>query len=518
MANITKVYLLSVPLDMDYNHTLYFANATDQHSFFEKKVQVSYTDFTYQRKDSTIRVNAHVDTLYRKGCNYVMYQNPGYGDKWFYAFITGMEYKNEDVTVISITTDVMQTWMFDITINKCFVEREHAADDTEGLHTIPENLEIGEYVTKYNSKMNDLLDLSLVMGVTSDPEGTPATGSTLHGIYTGVDYIIFRSGQTGDIQRFIESYAGRTDSIKTLFIAPTAMADRISNESITSGYYNKYHMVGSMAPKTLTTSMSKHVGEYSPKNKKLNCFPYRYLLVSNNAGGAAIYHYEYFSGEMMQFKCYCVLTPGCAIRLVPLNYKGLAENNEEGLNLGKFPICNWTSDEYTNWLTQNSVNIGVNLIASGAEVITGAALAIGSGGVMGTGQVVSGAVAIGQQLGQIHQMKFVAPQANGNINCGDAVTASNNNTFTFYGMAIKDEYLQVIDEYFSMYGYKCHRVKYPARNHRAAYWYTKTIEANIFGKAPQEDLQKIKDCYNKGITFWRSSAPFRDYTADNPTV
>ena len=59
---ITKVYLLSVPLDKDYKNTFYFGSATDQKSYFDSKIKHSFTDFTYQRKDNTMRIPLDFDT------------------------------------------------------------------------------------------------------------------------------------------------------------------------------------------------------------------------------------------------------------------------------------------------------------------------------------------------------------------------------------------------------------------------------------------------------------------------
>ena len=85
-------------------------------------------------------------------------------------------------------------------------------------------------------------------------------------------------------------------------------------------------------------------------------------------------------------------------------------------------------------------------------------------------------------------------------------------------MSINRENAKIIDGFFDMYGYKCHQVKIPAKAHRAAYWFTKTIDANIAGAIPQEDLATIKECYNRGITFWRSTADFKNYAAENGIV
>lgn len=53
-----------------------------------------------------------------------MYLNENYTDKWFYAFITKMEYDNDFNTKIYISTDVFQTWQFDLDFKESFVERE----------------------------------------------------------------------------------------------------------------------------------------------------------------------------------------------------------------------------------------------------------------------------------------------------------------------------------------------------------------------------------------------------------
>lgn len=72
-----------------------------------------------------------------------MYQNESFNDKWFYAFITKMEYANNNMTRIEIVTDVWQTWQFDIEFKESFIEREmiNVSDDIPGSNLLPEGLE-----------------------------------------------------------------------------------------------------------------------------------------------------------------------------------------------------------------------------------------------------------------------------------------------------------------------------------------------------------------------------------------
>ena len=138
MAVITPqsdVYLLKVPLEINDINQLTFSNATAQYNYFSSLPKLTVNNFTYQRKDGTLRFPENFDDLI--SYNYVMYRNDAYSNKWFYAFITGMEYLNDNVTAVAIKTDVFQTWQFDLTYKRCFVEREHVNDDTVGLHTVP---------------------------------------------------------------------------------------------------------------------------------------------------------------------------------------------------------------------------------------------------------------------------------------------------------------------------------------------------------------------------------------------
>ena len=515
----TIVHLLNVSLDQDYKHTLYFADAAAQTLYMSGRVRHSFSEFSYQRKDGVMRLPIAFDDAIK--CNYVMYQNK---NKWYYCFITKHEYKNEDQTDITIETDVLQTYMFDYSVLPSFVEREHVSDDTVGLHTIPENLEVGEYICQYKDQVTELQDCSYIFGVTESivsytdvdkPVFGVMEGARYDGIYSGVRYQAFPPDQISWLNGKIKDHAegGKNDGIKCLFLYPTALIDR------PEGTFN---ILASEKPKEINKIIYHGAYDgYQPKNNKLYVFPYRYLLVSNNNGGSALYQYELFDSEELLFTIKGCITPGGSIRMIPKGYKGQAVNNEEGLNLGKYPICNWASDEYTNWLTQNSVNIGLSVAAGVGQIVGGVATAVATGGAgiaVGGGMAVGGVSTIANQLAQIHQMSFTSPQSRGNTNCGDVVAADKTNTFYFQQMRIRDENMRVIDDYFTMFGYKCNRVKIPNKNHRSRWWFTKTIDVNISctNPIPQTDVEKIKNCYNNGVTFWKNN--IKNYALDNPII
>ena len=150
MTPSSEIYLLSVPeLESNYSNTYLFDTILSQKRFFLNKQEYKLEQYTYLRKESSIKINIHIDDLYE--VNYIMYKNKK--DKWYYAFIMDKVYINENVTQIIIATDVIQTYMFDFILAESYVDRCHVdrwKDTPEG--TLPtdefenEGLEFGEYI------------------------------------------------------------------------------------------------------------------------------------------------------------------------------------------------------------------------------------------------------------------------------------------------------------------------------------------------------------------------------------
>ena len=150
----TTLYLLSgVPLDNTYTDTIYFATATAQYDYFYGKRSKTFTNLSYQRVgNNRIRVQASADELYN--CNYLMFQNTGFGNKWFYAFITETPiYINDNTTEIVYEIDVMQTYFFDAVLKPSYIIRQHQATDVAGDNTLPEPVDVGDIKSYYEDSI-----------------------------------------------------------------------------------------------------------------------------------------------------------------------------------------------------------------------------------------------------------------------------------------------------------------------------------------------------------------------------
>lgn len=540
MANISKVYLLNTPLEDDMKNTLYFSSETAQRNYMNNQIVRTYNNVSYQRDTSTFRCSTMID--YIRNCNYIMFQNTAYSNKWFYGFIKKMTYVSDGLTDVQFEIDPLQTFMFDIVVRPSFVEREHTDDDTVGANTLPENVELGEYV-KNTVTGTPQIGVSTfwyavaVSDVVGQINHTPS--SKINGLPNGLFYVFTDS--VSALHTIAQMYddAGKANAIYSMFVFPKQLLYVVQGDSGSWAYqeatwtYNGQTVHTSLNVKVPTSSSTigtlvsdrtivkpDRVGmSYTPRNKKLLTFPYCYFNISNNSGVTVTYHYEDFSGNP-KFNLVGVLNNGCSTKLYPTNYKNMTifggdvQDNpyDYGITGGKYPAISWNSDAYTNWLTQNAVNIGIGIGGTALSTVTGVA----TGNMVGaTTSLLSG---VSSAVAQFYQASLMPDQAKGNTNVGDLNFTAHNNKFTVFPLSIKPEYARVIDDYFDLLGYSTCRVKVPNRNHRQNWWYTKTVDCNITGNVPNDYMNKIKEAYNNGITFWKNPSNFLNYSVSNGII
>ena len=532
--NISKVYLLNVPLEDDMRNTLYFADASAQQSYFNSVIGKTYTNVSYQSESRTFRCPDQLDTV--RQYNYIMWQNTAYTNKWFYAFIKEMNYVSDGFTDVVFEVDPLQTYMFDITVKPSFIDREHTNNDTFGNNTIPENLQTGEYVrsttgTQY-SYDNFYLCFQVTELISNMAVGGWSTSRLYNGIYNGLYCVFVDSYTVAD--NLVAAYddAGKSDSIISCFYVPKNICTVITHYNVVlHGVNCTIYIPNASNSATVLTSLSVNkpatIDGYSPKNNKLFTGEYCFMLASNNNGSEATYRFEDWRSSngtsltTATFSVDGVLSQGCSIRMFPngsykapvgaTDYRTLSANAKYGLTAGKLPLCSWNSDYYTNWLTQNAVNIATSGMSTAGNFLGN----LFTGNVVGAfGSLYDG---ITSNVKKSYEASIVPDQAKGNTNSGD-LNFSEDIHLTITTMTVRAEYAKIIDDYFQMFGYKTSRVKTPNVAHRQNWWYIKTIGANIVGNVPNEEMNKIKEAYNNGLTYWRTASNFLNYSVSNGIV
>ena len=539
----SAITLIKCKLESDLKNTFTFSSLANQTTYFNdltKKV-IGNNNYAYVRKDNSLDVDEPIDNLL--GYNYLYYTNTGFTTKRFYCFIDKMEYVNENTTRIFFHTDVFQTWYFQIEWNRCFVEREHVNDDSFGANTVPENVELGEYVA---NSVEDIwsetgsgaaMYCAIAATYVPDEIGLNVINVQYNGIYSGTPILLFDDAQGVTNYIRILDKLGKGDSIVSIFMVPrhvlhaTPTFNNVTISGITT-HVAKIDATTTYEDMGLYTStVNTSLNGYTPKNNKLRCWPYNYAYVTNNCGGNMEIHYEdFYFGALDTSLSYGIrtvgaLTPGCSIKCFPVSYKKILDSIstsysfDTALTLGKFPICSWNSDTYTNWLTSQGANLNVGFGGALASTAVGAGLLLtGAGTGVGIGMLAGGIGGIASSIASVYSHSLVPPSSEGNTNSGDVTYSKGEIKFVIHKMSIRAEYARIIDDYFSAYGYKVNRIKVPNITGRSQWNFIKTIGCNADGDIPQEDLETIREACNSGITFWHTPANIYNYSLTNSIV
>lgn len=527
-------------METTYDHTLYFDSVGKQVDYFMGLTKYTMSNQSYQRYDrGAMRVERKADDLY--DCNYIMFQNTNYGNKWFYAFITSVEYVNNITSTIYYQIDVMQTWYFDYQLKECFVEREHSVSDAIGSNLVPENLETGDYVSNGYDKTKLFLNWCWAVVASIKVEGRQgpsgedypiddivnAEGELIGNMYSGLTFNWFNS--VDDVNEFINVATGKNkaDGIVAILQLPSVMYKQDASSVLTRAVrYN--------------AKMNYDFRGYTPRNNKLYSYPYNFLYVSNNQGNSAVYQYEYFdSYDNIAFDVFCGVSASPTFVLEPANYKGVlaSTNPDEQLVLQNPPVCAYTVDSFKAFLAQNWGKLAVNLGAGIASPMLNATSQIWSkpdGGVYkninhwkavqrrnniraGVEQQALEDIGsnIGGTLASVFDHATMPPQLKGQASGAMTQVNMDEYDFFFYHKHIRPEFARIIDDYFDMFGYATHRVKIPNINSRPHWNYVKTKACVVVGSMPADDLRTICAIYDHGITFWKRGSEVGNYSLDN---
>lgn len=570
--------LAGVPLDKSYEHTIYWESKTAQEYGFFSKVKKSYNNLSYQRVGKgRIRIQENVGVLY--DCNYMMFKNPGFGDKWFYAFVDDVEYINDVTTEVRYTIDPLQTWWGDWKLGTCYVEREHALTDVPGTNIQPENLDIGDYIHtrgRYEGIPADLLDWRIVVVNTAkgDKLNLEVADPAIYcGSYHQAEVYVVNprdASQMAALKKTLDAFALFTnaDAVVDMHMCPSLMVPKKYDSLTQEAWENKCFKYNEVPFSDKDGGgLKPTLGGYVPRNGKLYTYPYTRITVDNNQGCQVHYAYEYFKtpdGKTPRYALYCAGVVNPQMVLAPCYYKEPngetqgkfgpdSANWSESISRTDFPKCSWA----TNDLGAKLIQTGISLATTAAGFAVGGVIGAAVGGVSaGAGAVSSKAEPpsrwngeitgfTGRQqgkrvtpptpapeiprLGEIAEYNLlktmgdmsraaITPNITSNIVPSDMLYAADRFNFLVTQEYIQEQFARRIDAFFDKYGYATRQLKVPRITGRPHWCYTKTIGCMLTGDLPAKDAEAIINIFDNGITFWNNIDEVGNYSLDNTVV
>lgn len=567
--NSTIELFKNLKLDNSYANTMWFANASAQNTFYVNHRFTQLNNYSYQRKDiGVIRVEGTVSSLY--DVNYMRFKNTSFENKWFYAFVTRVEYVNNATVNMYYAIDVIQTYMFDWQLQQCLVERQHSTTDVAGDNLMPEGLELGDYINStvnaiyrpVSTISNEYCYLICVGLDDASFERIEDAGWTVGSAncemvsnqFSALAYLkLDQSGENDDLRELLADLNddNKIDSIVSITMIP-------SEFTLSSSPHEEYH---SVAKPTL-------INGYTPVNKKLLTYPYCYMDVYNDQNEHEELRFELSTSSYgMRFKLVCVTSPSPEAVLIPQDYDGHSTAPEHTIVMGGFPQVPYFNDAYKAWQALNYDQMAVSrqITAQQAEftkqgigisqkqLLTNTMFSEGQQAINAFGQFAKGnfAGALGTTVGMVGsavnygyeddklrlgsekaeyenyalQLRQSADESRAknlpnspHVGSSSSAVSCLQKGFWYNIKTIRRQYAERIDKYFTMFGYAQNIVAVPNIHARQYFTYVKTTGSCVSGSIPQDDRETIDTIFDRGIRFWTNYDYFENYTVNNAII
>lgn len=524
----------------DYANQVYYSSENARDNSFDTYEDRSIKDLAScdkTKQQIRLQVNYYVGNQYNYGC---IVEN----NKRYYIFIDKVEWlSNLNTVILHYSYDYWQTYCYQITLKDSFVEREHVENDTFGKYIIDEGLPIDEYVIQSSEVLdgnNDGMYFCITLSDTRDAVSVghnvqnPIPSTCKPSRFEQSTAIIF-SDDLETVSYFIDLLTSRNklDGISGMYSVPkSAIPSKIQKQGYewnTGDDMIKYVGINNDLPVMLEWDLSKPstIDGYVPINKKCFTYPYCFANITNNNGSSLYGQFELADDKAtVKFRYYFPCIEGNTSFGYLSSYDGVSKNFDksiQGQTNIELPFVTNTFSAYLS-ANQNSIanqystidrNEKASIVKAGVNGAVGLIGNIATGNVAGA---VSSALGTAEGIGDAMLSSYNQRQAidsslkdqesKANVSHG-AYTGVGNiicGQIGFKGqlITVTAENIKMIDDYFSMFGYKVNTIKVPQFNSRPYWNYIKTSGINMIGNVPQDALSVIKQMFDNGVTMWHA--------------
>lgn len=384
----TQATLTNVPWNSDYRDVVYFDNGhKGLNAYIDKSesANIVINDMSYARPGQPVRINVPYNRAMR--FNYIRVTNgkqpvPGsdISQTWYY-FITEFKHVAPNVTEIYVQLDVCQSFLYDVTFGRCYIEAGHIgvanerrmAKSGRTFLTVPEGFNLGEqYQVRnvYNRRIMSLADANqnvLIMstvdmtvdpGSVSNPNLKTAKGAITEGIPNGAS--LYYSDDFMNFMNEIKDYPWVSQGIIGIWVFPNVKSLGKSS----TAYNNLKRVSNTIAPTLMKTFTFDHTEDWRNNSKflaydgleeryrylhKFKVFPYSFFELTFNNGAPVIMKPELINDTKVSIsEFYHFTPPNMKILAMPTQYNGYGDGE----------VAGWvTTDKDGNGQTINTSNI-----------------------------------------------------------------------------------------------------------------------------------------------------------------
>lgn len=540
----TTLYIGVVPWNSDLKNVQSYNSRTEQISAIQGLLTHKYEHINIIRRDSDLILKGVNEDLTQ--CNYLMYQNADISNKWYFAFIDNVQYNSLNSVIISHTIDVWQTYQFDITYYKNLILRAHVAKsaDVVGRWLAPEPISVAPEFERKHNVFNELSwTPQYVLHSTSvyNPNtkkyeykgnGTGASLSAEYGIFVNDDDDVqtvvknygklsaaeaLKSNDDDEYSNWISDLlTGQTIDKAVKLISTTSISQLQDHRNELIGLYaipawvhsgtNKY-ATNNIKKKDVTTALPSTTLAcgYTPRNKKMLSSLCKAYLFYNENGFKLPLKPELFTSD----------TPVFTVKATELSTNGFL------LQIGSY--ADYTAK--TNKISYNcenrlgyDANTGLDKVLNTLTSAVGVVNAVGSVASQAFAGNVGGAVqgAVGAVQQSINMIDALGQRGVNTGASGDIMSITEKRAMpVFADVSPTEAQCRYIDDYLDVYGYAINEIgKISSYMQSRSNWnYIQVANCNIKVSAPNNDVNKLKQMFESGVTIWHKN--FGDYDQNN---
>lgn len=574
----------NVPLNASQQNQYHFETMAARVQYFKQKLRLragvkdpeNYVPRNYYIYNNTAQIRDKgvmlVGTAVRnmESCNYLFIHNKYQENadierqRWYFCFITRVEYVAPSTTAVYYEVDPIQTYWLDLNMKPSYIERMTPDNDNLFGNTTQEGLDTGPLAVHHSYFLNFSNLAFSSQNPVSPTIGTVTPAPSNPSLCYAIFYTTPESdGETLDKILWIPLSINRTpfnpnngfqDQIQLRAFYQQQGHQIIANYLVPTWIANIDLLQDNPITINASRSFSDLFGGYIPKNKKLYCHPFSFLEIQNNLGGVVEFRWEFFdnkssTGVQFPFGVQASLGLMPEATIYPKGYLGESslQHNTLTLSYNDFPNIPWTSDAFNSWFmsnisrynnnynqryktlllgqTMNMPNTLLNSVGSIGSSLLSAAEGSGSGFLSGAtaagGSLLGGMANDVQNEINMNYLQREYPALKEDLlrtadSVGGWAPGSMFNLFadrmgiTFRYKTVTPEYAFKIDSFFTKRGYYYGCVMTPTMTMPRGYKYFEIPRLNIFPRTntqmeygvPSNAILKIQQAFANGITFW----------------
>lgn len=506
-STVIKAYK-GVAWDKSLKDIRWFATVAERESYLASLLLATWNNCSIVSTGKSIRVEGEYNACVE--CNYLTWQNgnsqSGVPGRKFFAWITAVNYVNAQTVEFQYEVDWIQTYRFEFAFGSCMIEREHVTDDIQGKYVLDERIETGEYKIDRQEYMD--FEPALVINYLRNEY----MAQIVDNMYTpGKTYVapISNTTKISTVNEILADYNNAPERITSLFMGVANMDTPTPGDQLSTLFHTQMTQLEETAFTDLSDTSTSD--SYIPQNKKMLCYPYKFMTADNYNGSVVQYRWENFNtvGSATFIIEGCAM-PKPAMQFFPIDYRSTkatstARNTyeQESLTYDNFPFVNYATDAFKAWVSQYGTSFAVETGASIVGQVVGMAASIGIGNYAGAIAGVAGvAETATSAYAEYNEHKIHSKQNHGSVSTSGLSYARGEVGFRVTQYSITKEMAKRIDKYLTRYGYRVERIGTPNIYGRQYFNYVKCSEVEVAGNIAVDAKLQMEEALTKGTTFW----------------